>query len=132
MTDAPFDRANPRNVADGLQPAEAGDGHLPVARNRHVRAERLAPRQSDPLNAGLRYDIDLNLRLNDFYRQALDDPTGPGLDRFISRDRGTDTNNVQPRLGATWDSPRRRHADRPRRLGRVRHAQPPVVSSFAR
>jgi hypothetical protein len=56
------------------------------------------------LNAGLRYDVNLNLRLNDFYRQALDDPTFRGLDRFISRDRGTDTNNVQPRLGATWDS----------------------------
>jgi hypothetical protein len=56
------------------------------------------------INAGLRYDIDLQLRLNDFYRQALDDPNFRGLDRFISRDRGTDTNNVQPRLGATWDS----------------------------
>jgi hypothetical protein len=56
------------------------------------------------LNAGLRYDLDLNLRLNDFYRRALDDPSFQGLDRFISRDRGTDTNNVQPRLGATWDS----------------------------
>jgi hypothetical protein len=56
------------------------------------------------LNAGLRYDVDLNLRLNDFYEQALDDPKFAGLDRFITRDRGTDTNNVQPRLGATWDS----------------------------
>ena len=56
------------------------------------------------LNAGLRYDIDLNLRLNDFYGRALDDPGFRGLDRFISRDRGTDTNNLQPRFGATWDS----------------------------
>jgi hypothetical protein len=55
------------------------------------------------LNAGLRYDIDLNLRLNDFYSQALDDPSFKGLNRFISPDRGTDTNNFQPRLGATWD-----------------------------
>ena len=56
------------------------------------------------LNTGLRYDIDLHLRLNEFYGQALDDPRYRGLDRFISRDRGTDTNNLQPRLGATWDS----------------------------
>jgi len=56
------------------------------------------------LNAGLRYDVDLNLRLNDFYGKALEDPAFKGLDRFISRDRGTDANNVQPRLGATWDS----------------------------
>ena len=55
------------------------------------------------INSGLRYDRDLNMRLNDFYRQALDDPNFQGLDHFISRDRGTDTNNVQPRLGATWD-----------------------------
>jgi hypothetical protein len=56
------------------------------------------------LNAGVRYDVDLNLRLNDYYAQALDDPKFAGLDRFVRRDRGTDTNNVQPRLGATWDS----------------------------
>ena len=56
------------------------------------------------LNTGLRYDIDLNLRLNDFYGRALDNPDFQGLDRFISPDRGTDTNNLQPRIGATWDS----------------------------
>jgi hypothetical protein len=56
------------------------------------------------LNAGLRYDVDLNLRINDFYTRLLDDPTWAGLTQFVSGDRGTDTNNVQPRLGATWDS----------------------------
>ena len=55
------------------------------------------------INAGVRYDLDLNLRLNDFYARMLDDPSMVGLDTFITRDRGTDTNNVQPRLGATWD-----------------------------
>jgi len=56
------------------------------------------------LNTGLRYDIDLNLRLNDFYGYKLNDPSLAGLERFISRDRGTDANNLQPRLGATWDT----------------------------
>ena len=56
------------------------------------------------MNAGVRYDIDLNLRLNDFYARMLEAPSMVGLDTFISRDRGTDTNNVQPRLGATWDA----------------------------
>ena len=37
----------PGHMADALQPAEAGDRHVPVAGNRPVRAERLAPRQSD-------------------------------------------------------------------------------------
>ena len=56
------------------------------------------------MNAGVRYDIDLNVRLNDFYARMLEAPSMVGLDTFISRDRGTDTNNVQPRLGATWDA----------------------------
>jgi hypothetical protein len=56
------------------------------------------------INAGLRYDIDFNLRINSFYAGLLDDPGMAGLDRFIGRDRGTDTNNVQPRLGASWDA----------------------------
>ena len=56
------------------------------------------------LNVGVRYDIDLNLRINDFYAKMLDDPSMVELDSFITRDRGTDTNNVQPRLGATWDA----------------------------
>jgi carboxypeptidase family protein len=56
------------------------------------------------MNAGVRYDIDLNLRLNDFYARMLNDPSMVALDTFITRDRGTDTNNVQPRLGATWDA----------------------------
>jgi len=56
------------------------------------------------LNTGLRYDICFNLRLNDFYREALDDPRFTGLSHFLGRDRSTDTNNLQPRLGATWDS----------------------------
>jgi hypothetical protein len=56
------------------------------------------------VNAGVRYDLDLNLRINDFYARMLDDPNLVHLDRFISGNRGTDTNNVQPRLGATWDA----------------------------
>ena len=55
------------------------------------------------VNAGIRYDIDLNLRLNGFYRALLNDPAFAGLEHFVSGDRGTDSNNVQPRLGATWD-----------------------------
>jgi hypothetical protein len=55
-------------------------------------------------NTGVRYDLDVNLRINDFYGRVLEDPAMAGLDRFISPRRGTDTNNVQPRVGATWDA----------------------------
>lgn len=56
------------------------------------------------LNLGLRYDVDTNLRSNDFYNSLLDNPLYAGLDYFVSRDRGNDLDNIQPRLGATWDT----------------------------
>jgi Carboxypeptidase regulatory-like domain/TonB dependent receptor-like, beta-barrel len=56
------------------------------------------------LNLGLRYDVDFNLRLNDVYGHLLADPIWSGLDRFVTANRGTDTNNLQPRVGATWDA----------------------------
>ncbi len=56
------------------------------------------------VNAGLRYDVDVNLRLNRYYAGLLSDPSMAGLEQFIGDDRGTDTNNLQPRLGLTWDA----------------------------
>jgi len=56
------------------------------------------------LNLGLRYDLDTNLRNNDFYARVIDDPLFAGIDRFISKDRGNDYNNLQPRVGVTWDA----------------------------
>src|SRR5688572_19509613 len=55
------------------------------------------------VNAGLRYDLDPTLRINEYYAAALADPALAGLETFVSGDRGTDANNVQPRLGATLD-----------------------------
>ena len=55
------------------------------------------------VNLGLRYDLDPTLRLNDVYAKALNDPALSGLEAFVSRDRGTDSNNLQPRAGVTYD-----------------------------
>ena len=55
------------------------------------------------VNAGLRYDLDPTLRINEFYAAALADTSLAGLETFVSGDRGTDTNNIQPRVGATLD-----------------------------
>jgi hypothetical protein len=55
------------------------------------------------LNLGLRYDLDTSLRQNDFYADLLADPLYAGIERFVSADRGNDTNNLQPRIGATYD-----------------------------
>ena len=56
------------------------------------------------LNLGLRYDVDTNLRNNAFYKNLLANPLYANLDRFVSGDRGNDLDNIQPRLGATWDA----------------------------
>jgi hypothetical protein len=55
------------------------------------------------LNLGLRYDIDTNLRSNDFYSALLANPLYKGLNYFVSSDRGNDRDNLQPRVGLTWD-----------------------------
>ncbi len=56
------------------------------------------------VNLGLRYDFDTNLRNNDFYAGVIDNPNYAGIERFISKDRGNDYNNLQPRGGITWDA----------------------------
>lgn len=55
------------------------------------------------LNLGLRYDYDTDLRHEQFYQGLVANPAYAGIDQFVSGDRGNDTNNLQPRLGATWD-----------------------------
>jgi outer membrane receptor protein involved in Fe transport len=55
------------------------------------------------LNLGLRYDLDTNLRNNGFYDSLLSNPRYAGIENFISSDRGNDYDNLQPRLGVTWD-----------------------------
>ena len=55
------------------------------------------------LNLGLRYDYDTDLRHENFYKGLLANPAYAGIENFVSADRGNDTNNLQPRVGATWD-----------------------------
>jgi outer membrane receptor protein involved in Fe transport len=56
------------------------------------------------LNLGLRYDYDTNLRMNGYFKELLANPFWAGLDRFTKADgRGNDSNNIQPRLGLTYD-----------------------------
>ena len=55
------------------------------------------------LNLGLRYDYDTDLRHENFYQDLLANPAYAGIENFVSDDRGNDTNNLQPRVGATWD-----------------------------
>lgn len=65
------------------------------------------------LNLGVRYDAETNLRSDRFVDKMLDatyvnssnvvSPVYPGLSNFVSKGRGNDLLNVQPRLGLAWD-----------------------------
>jgi hypothetical protein len=55
------------------------------------------------INLGFRYDLDTNLRDNDFYARLLANPAFAGIDRFVSTNRGNDYSGWQPRLGVAWD-----------------------------
>jgi hypothetical protein len=102
-TDAPFNPNNPATWPFAF--VQQTNGYYRY--NSHIIAAyaqddwRVTNRMR--LNLGLRYDLDTNLRMNDVYRQVLADPAYAGLENFVSADRGTDADNIQPRLGVTYD-----------------------------
>ena len=56
------------------------------------------------VNAGLRLDVDTNMRINEFYTDLLKDPFYAPLGRFRGdADGGTYLGTLQPRLGAAYD-----------------------------
>ncbi len=102
-TDAAFNPANPATHPFAFVMQTNGvykyDSHILAA---YLQDDwRVSNRLT--INLGLRYDLDTNLRMNDIYAQALADPKYRGLENFISNDRGNDYDNLQPRLGATYD-----------------------------
>jgi hypothetical protein len=102
-TDLPFDR-NTEATWPTLFQQQASNVQNYSARQLALFAQddwRAASRLR--LNLGVRYDLDPTLRINDFYERMLNTPALAGLDQFVSSDRGTDTNNLQPRIGATFD-----------------------------
>lgn len=102
-TDAPFDRNNPATwpFAFTIQTPGLWKYDSKVI-NVFVQDDwRIADRIN--INLGVRYDVDTNLRNNEFYYSLLDDPAFAGIENFISRDRGNDLDNLQPRLGAAFD-----------------------------
>ena len=102
-TDAPFNSSNPATWPISFIMGQPGV-RVYESKQMALFAQdiwRVADRVR--LNLGVRYDVDTNLRNNDFYASVIDNPAFAGIDRFISKDRGNDLNNLQPRLGATWD-----------------------------
>ena len=56
------------------------------------------------LNLGLRYDIDTNLRSNDYIAKLLANPQFKGLEKLVTAPRGNDWDQLQPRAGFAWDT----------------------------
>jgi len=54
-------------------------------------------------NAGLRYDLETNLRDNRYLNGLLANPSYPGLNTFVSGSRGNYLKALQPRLGLAYD-----------------------------
>jgi outer membrane receptor protein involved in Fe transport len=102
-TDAPFDSANPNTLPFSFVIQKPGFYNYKSSQIALFFQDdwRLGDRLR--VNLGLRYDYDTNLRNNDFYASLLDDPSFAGIDNFISKDRGNDLNNLQPRVGFTYD-----------------------------
>jgi hypothetical protein len=102
-TDAPFNATNPATWPFAFVQQTNGtyeyDSHIIAAYAQDdVRvSDRLT------LNLGLRYDLDTNLRMNGIYGQVLGQPQYAGLENFVTSDRGNDYDNIQPRLGFTYD-----------------------------
>jgi Carboxypeptidase regulatory-like domain/TonB dependent receptor-like, beta-barrel len=102
-TDAPFDANNSATWPFSFAMQKPGD--------RPYRSTEIAGYAQDDwrvadrvrLNLGLRYDVNTNLRFNDFFEPLRDDPKFKGIENLISADRGNDYSAIQPRVGATWD-----------------------------
>jgi len=101
-TDAPFNSEDPTTWPLFFQIAKPG--YFPWYSKQLAffvdDSWRITPRFT--LNMGLRYDLDTNLRDNDFYYKLLKDPAFAGLENFVSPNRGNDYSGIQPRLGFAW------------------------------
>ena len=62
---------------------------------------KLSPRLT--MNAGLRYDFETDLRSQRYVNKLLDNAAYAGLSNYVSRNRGNDWNNIQPRVGFAYD-----------------------------
>ncbi|MBI1874161.1 MAG: TonB-dependent receptor [Acidobacteria bacterium] len=103
LTDAPFDPNNPATWPFTFVQQKPGFYRYNSKQIAAYVQDNWRMHPNVRVNLGLRYDIDTNLRSNDFYSTLFDNPLFKGIENFISQDRGNDLNNLQPRVGAAWD-----------------------------
>jgi len=102
-TDAPFDVNNPATYPLSLQIANPGYFTYNSKQLAGFVSDTWRIASNVRLNLGLRYDVDTNLRDNDFYYSLLANPAYKGIENWVSNDRGNDYSGIQPRVGFTWD-----------------------------
>ena len=98
--------------------------------DRRLRPGRLARRRPVRLNLGLRYDLDTNLRHNDFYEDLLAEPALHRPRQLRQRPTAATTTTTCSRASAPPGTSRGNGTSgRARRLRPLRDAQPAVVRS---
>jgi hypothetical protein len=102
-TDAPFDANNPATWPFSFAMQKAGDRPYDSKEIAGYLQDDWRIQDRVRLNLGLRYDLNTNLRFNDFFEPLLNNPKFAGISNFISPNRGNDYSAIQPRFGATWD-----------------------------
>jgi hypothetical protein len=104
-TDVPFNRANPATYPISFTMQAPGFYEY---RSQQIAAYVQDEWQVKPrlhVNAGLRYDLDTNLRINGFYTDLLASSFYAPLARFRGdADAGMYLNTLQPRLGVAYDA----------------------------
>jgi hypothetical protein len=103
-SDQPFNQANPATWPISFTQQTAGNYyHHAWAFGPYIQDDwRVLPHLR--LNLGLRYDFETNLLDNGFYSTLLNDPAFPGINHFISNNRGSNwAEGWQPRGGFAWD-----------------------------
>jgi hypothetical protein len=102
-TDAPFDVNDSTTWPTFFQIAKRGFFTYKSKQIAFFADDTWRVRPNFTLNLGFRYDIDTNLRDNDFYSKLLSNPLFTGISNFVSNNRGNDYSGYQPRAGFTWN-----------------------------
>ncbi len=103
-TDAAFNAASPATYPISFTMQTPGNYNYDSHQIATYVQDEWQVRPALHLNLGLRYDLDTDLRINDFYIDLLANPFYAPLAVFRGKaDAGTYTGTLQPRLGLAYD-----------------------------
>jgi hypothetical protein len=102
-TDAPFNPNDSSTWPYAFIQQTPGNFHYPSNQITTFVQDDWKVHERVRLNLGLRWDLDTNLRDNGFYEGLLSNSQLNGIQSFVSRSRGNEWTNLQPRLGVAWN-----------------------------